>query len=103
MSHDHSSLSGNFRDTSVFDLSQSLIIFNTFFFEKTIGYSVKPTTKNEDGLIVLVLKQKETAVRSNQKNITDTLLKIFNSDQSLAINVESIKPIDEEKTEVRVF
>jgi hypothetical protein len=61
---------------------------------------MKPTNKNEDGLVCLIMKQKEATVRANKKNITDSLHKIFNSDQSLTVNIDSIKVADEEKTEV---
>jgi hypothetical protein len=68
-----------------------------------VGYSIKPTNKNEDGLVCLIMKQKEALVRTNKKNITDSLHKIFNSDQSLTVNIESIKAADEEKTEVKIL
>ncbi len=61
---------------------------------------MKPTNKNEDGLVCLIMKQKEATVRANKKNITDSLHKIFNSDQSLTVNIDSIKAANEDKTEV---
>ena len=70
---------------------------------KTIGYSCKPLYKNEDGLVCLIINQKDTQVRTNQKNITDTLFKVFNSDQSLLIKVEAIKQIAEDKTELTFY
>jgi nuclear pore complex protein Nup54 len=70
---------------------------------KTIGYSCKPLYKNEDGLVCLIINQKDTQVRTNQKNVTDTLFKIFNSDQSLLIKVEAIKQIADDKTELAFY
>lgn len=66
---------------------------------KTIGYSCKPTSKNEDGLVTLEFNKKESDVKTNQKNITDGLHKIFNSDPSLSVVVESIKSLDTDKCE----
>lgn len=71
--------------------------FNRF---KTIGYSCKPSTRNEDGLVCLILNQKEELVKTNQKSISDSLHKIFNSDQTLMVKIETIKPIEESKTEL---
>ncbi len=50
--------------------------------------------------MALIINQKEDFVKTNKKNIQDTLHKIFNNDQSLIINIASIKPNDENKTEV---
>ncbi|CAF0960309.1 unnamed protein product [Brachionus calyciflorus] len=67
---------------------------------KTIGYSCKPTNKNEDGLVCLQFNKKESDVKANQKAITDGLHKIFNSDASLTVMVDQIKPMDTDKTEL---
>ncbi|RNA40897.1 nucleoporin p54 isoform X2 [Brachionus plicatilis] len=67
---------------------------------KTIGYSCKPTSKNEDGLIALQFNKKESDVKNNQKNIVDGLHKIFNSDASLTVQVESVKSLDTDKCEL---
>jgi hypothetical protein len=56
--------------------------------------------KNEDGLICLVINQKEELVKTNQKSIVECLHKIFNSDQALSVVIDSIKPSADEKTEV---
>ncbi len=50
--------------------------------------------------MALILNQKEDLVKTNKKNIQDTLHKIFNNDQSLIINLASIKSSDDNKTEV---
>lgn len=68
---------------------------------KSISYNCKPQYKNEDGLVCLVINQKEDQVRTNEKNITDVLHKTFNSDASLTVKVESIKASDDgAKTEL---
>jgi hypothetical protein len=50
-------------------------------------------------MVCLVVNQKEETVKQNQKGIIDCLTKIFDSDPTLIINIESIKPVDD-KTEV---
>ena len=67
---------------------------------QTIGYSCKPTNKNEDGLMCLIMKQKESIIKTNKKNMIDSLHKIFDSNPSLTVNIDSIKSVDDEKTEV---
>lgn len=62
---------------------------------KSISYNCKPMYKNENGMVNLILNQKEETVRTNQKNVTDVLHKIFNNDQSLAVKIDSIKAIEE--------
>ena len=59
--------------------------------------------KNESGLVCLLINQKEATVKANQKNISETLHKIFNSDKSLTIGIDSIKPSSEDKTEVTSY
>ena len=67
---------------------------------KTIGYSLKTNYKDEDGIICLIFNQKEQNVKTNQKNIQDTLHKIFDSNQALSIVIDSIKPLSEDSTQV---
>lgn len=67
---------------------------------KTIGYSCKPGYKNEDGLVCLIMNKKEQDVKTTQKNIIETMFKIFNSDQSLNVKIDSIKQLNDEKTEL---
>ena len=67
---------------------------------KTIGFSCKPTSKNEDGLVTLQFNKKVTDIKNNEKNVIDGLHRIFNSDPSLNVVVESIKPVDTDKCEL---
>lgn len=67
---------------------------------KTIGYSCKPGYRNEDGLVCLILNKKEQDIRSNQKTLTESLFKIFTSDQSYSVKIDSIKQLNDDKTEV---
>jgi nuclear pore complex protein Nup54 len=70
---------------------------------KTIGYSCMAYNKDEDGLFCLILNEKESVVRANQSNIITNLHKIFNNDQSLTINLKSIKTKIDDQTEVIFF
>lgn len=70
---------------------------------KSISYNCRPTYKNEDGLVCLLIKKPETEVRANEKSICDTLLKSFNNDQSLSVKVEVIKPVAETNNTEFVF
>ena len=67
---------------------------------KSISYNCKPQYRNEDGLVTLLIGQKEEHVKANQSAITDTLLKIFNNDASLGVKVESVKAVEEDKCEL---
>jgi len=52
----------------------------------------------------LVINQKEEFVKTNQKSIIECLHKIFSSDQTLTVVIDSIKPnADENKTEVNAL
>lgn len=70
-------------------------------FFKTIGYSCRPTNKNEDGLVGIILNKKEADVRADQKTIATSLHKIFNSDAALSVVIDSIKSAGDDKCEVR--
>lgn len=66
---------------------------------KTVGYSVKPQHKNEDGLVVCVLNKKEQDVKTNEKSISDSLIKVFAASPSFSLVVDSIRPLMNDKTE----
>lgn len=88
-----------------FVLKKNIYLFDLLllFFDiklKTIGYSCRPTNKNEDGLVGLIINKKEADVRADQKSITTALHKIFNSDAALSVVIESIKPVEDDKCEV---
>ena len=70
---------------------------------KTISYNCKPTYKNENGLVSLLINQKESALATNQKSITDGLHKIFNSEPSLEVKIDSMKACDDDSKTELVF
>lgn len=70
---------------------------------KTISYNCKPLYKNENGLVSLIINQKEEAVIANQKNITDVLHKTFNSDQTLTVKIDNIKSCEDDSQTELVF
>lgn len=88
-----------FYQNSVLDVNKE----NKYTRFKTIGYNSRPTHKEEDGLVSLIVNQKVDLVKTNQKSITDCLHKIFNNDQSLAIKIDSIKQMGDDKTEVIIY
>ncbi|XP_071787665.1 nuclear pore complex protein Nup54-like [Asterias amurensis] len=76
---------------------------NPFCRFKTVGYSVKPTSKDEDGLVILHFKKKEEEIRSLQQQLVDSLFKILGSKATLSVCVESVKQLPDGKTEVVIY
>lgn len=50
-------------------------------------------TKDEDGLVVLVLNKKEADVRAQQQQLVESTHKILGNNQTLAVNVDGVKPL----------
>ncbi|XP_022079496.1 nuclear pore complex protein Nup54-like [Acanthaster planci] len=76
---------------------------NPFCRFKTVGYSVKPTSKDEDGLVILHFKKKEEEIRSLQQQLVDALFKILGSKPTLSVCVEDVKQLPDDKTEVIIY
>lgn len=74
--------------------------FNRF---KTVGYSIKPKSRNADGLVVLLLNKKETEVASNQQQLVDSLFRILGSKPTLSVCVEDVKSVPTNKCEVTIY
>uniref|UniRef100_A0A8C7XL22 Nucleoporin 54 n=1 Tax=Oryzias sinensis TaxID=183150 RepID=A0A8C7XL22_9TELE len=76
---------------------------NPFCRFKAVGYSCIPVSKDEDGLVVLILNKKESDVRAQQQQLVETLHKILGSNQTLSVNVEGVKSLPNDQTEVIVY
>lgn len=60
---------------------------------KAVGYSCVPVSKDEDGLVVLVINKKEADVRAQQQQLVESLHKILGSNQTLTVNVDGVKAL----------
>lgn len=60
---------------------------------KAVGYSCVPVSKDEDGLVVLVINKKEADVRVQQQQLVESLHKILGSNQTLTVNVDGVKAL----------
>ncbi|GAB6019491.1 Nuclear pore complex protein Nup54 [Chamberlinius hualienensis] len=70
---------------------------------KAVGYSCLPTSKNESGLVSLILDKTDIEVRTLQPQLVDGLFKILGSQPTLSVCVEGVKPSAENKAEVTVY
>ncbi|ELW70492.1 Nuclear pore complex protein Nup54 [Tupaia chinensis] len=76
---------------------------NPFCRFKAVGYSCMPNNKDEDGLVVLVFNKKETDIRSQQQQLVESLHKVLGGIQTLTVNVEGIKTLPDDQTEVVIY
>uniref|UniRef100_A0A8D0RD61 54 kDa nucleoporin n=2 Tax=Sus scrofa TaxID=9823 RepID=A0A8D0RD61_PIG len=76
---------------------------NPFCRFKAVGYSCMPNNKDEDGLVVLVFNKKETDIRSQQQQLVESLHKVLGGNQTLTVNVEGIKTLPDDQTEVVIY
>ncbi|KAJ7327224.1 hypothetical protein JRQ81_016983 [Phrynocephalus forsythii] len=76
---------------------------NPFCRFKAVGYSCMPSNKDEDGLIALVFSKKETEIRSQQQQLVESLHKLLGSNQTLSVNVEGVKTMPDDLTEVVIY
>ncbi|XP_041826685.1 nucleoporin p54 isoform X2 [Melanotaenia boesemani] len=76
---------------------------NPFCRFKAVGYSCIPVSKDEDGLVVLVLNKKEADLRAQQQQLVESLHKVLGSNQTLTVNVEGVKALPSDQTEVIVY
>ncbi|XP_060916666.1 nucleoporin p54 isoform X3 [Labrus mixtus] len=76
---------------------------NPFCRFKAVGYSCSPVSKDEDGFVVLVLNKKEADVRALQQQLVESLHKILGSNQSLTVNVDGVKALSSDQTEVIIY
>uniref|UniRef100_A0A8C5LWD2 54 kDa nucleoporin n=1 Tax=Leptobrachium leishanense TaxID=445787 RepID=A0A8C5LWD2_9ANUR len=76
---------------------------NPFCRFKAVGYSCIPSNKDEDGLVALVVNKKESDVRALQQQLVESLHKVLGSNQTLTVNVEGVKTMHDEQTEVVIY
>ncbi|XP_071378226.1 nucleoporin p54 isoform X1 [Centroberyx affinis] len=76
---------------------------NPFCRFKAVGYSCVPVSKDEDGLVVLALNKKEADVRAQQQQLVESLHKVLGSNQMLTVNVEGVKALPNDQTEVIIY
>lgn len=70
--------------------------FVCFFLNQAIGYHMIPQGRNEDGLVVIVLKKKETEVSAAQQQVVDAINKVL-ARPTMSVCVEGIRPIPEDR------
>ena len=58
-----------------------------------MGYSCVPVSKDEDGLVVLILARKEADVRVQQQHLVESLHKVLGNNQTLTVNVDGVKAL----------
>ncbi|XP_029371752.1 nucleoporin p54 isoform X2 [Echeneis naucrates] len=80
-----------------------LTLENPFCRFKAVGYSCVPVSKDEDGLVVLVLNKKEADVRAQQQQLVESLHKVLGSNQTLTVNVDGVKALPSDQTEVIIY
>lgn len=76
---------------------------NPFCRFKAVGYSCIPGNKDEDGLVALCLNKREAEVRAQQQPLVEALFKLLGSNPMLSVNVEGIKALPDDQTEVIVY
>lgn len=76
---------------------------NPFCRFKAVGYSCVPVSKDEDGLVVLVLNKKEADLRAQQQQLVESLHKVLGSNQTLTVNVDGVKALPNDQTEVIIY
>ncbi|XP_043917165.1 nucleoporin p54 isoform X2 [Protopterus annectens] len=76
---------------------------NAFCRFKAVGYSCIPNSKDEDGLVALVFNKKETDIRSHQQQLVESLHKVLGSSQTLTVNVEGVRAMPDDQTEVIIY
>ncbi|KAM6900814.1 nucleoporin p54 isoform 1-T1 [Lycodopsis pacificus] len=76
---------------------------NPFCRFKAVGYSCVPVSKDEDGFVVLHFNRKEADVRAQQQQLVETLHKVLGSNQTLTVNVDGVKALPNDQTEVIIY
>ncbi|XP_060791361.1 nucleoporin p54 isoform X5 [Neoarius graeffei] len=76
---------------------------NPFCRFKAVGFSCIPSSKDEDGLVALVLNKKEVDVRGQQQQLVESLHKLLGGNQTLTVNVEGVKALPDDQTEVIIY
>ncbi|CAJ0919619.1 unnamed protein product [Ranitomeya imitator] len=68
-----------------------------------VGFSCIPNNKDEDGLVELVFNKKEADIRAQQQQLVESLHKVLGGHQTLTVNVEGVKALPDDQTEVIIY
>ena len=66
---------------------------------QAVGYSCMSTSKNRDGLVCINFKKTEAEIKQNQQQVVDSLQKLMGNRQNLAVCVEAVKALPDDKYE----
>lgn len=64
-----------------------------FGVSQAVGYNCVPVSKDEDGLVILIVNKKEAEVRGQQQQLVESLHKVLGSNQTLTVNVDGVKAL----------
>lgn len=73
---------------------------NPFCRFKAVGYSVKLTSDNKEGLVAINFDKKEGDLRQEQSQLVTKLSQILGNKPNLTVNVAGIKPLSDSKSQV---
>ncbi|KAK3913364.1 putative nucleoporin Nup54 [Frankliniella fusca] len=73
---------------------------NPFCRFKAVGYSVKLTADNKEGLVAINFNKKESELRPEQNQLITKLSQLLGNKPNLTVNVAGIKPLSESKSQV---
>ncbi|KAM4810155.1 nucleoporin p54 isoform 2-T2 [Rhinophrynus dorsalis] len=76
---------------------------NPFCRFKAVGFNCISKNKDEDGLVELVFNKKESDIRMQQQQLVESLHKVLGGNQMLTVNVEGVKPLPDDNTEVVIY
>ena len=62
-----------------------------------MGYSCKPSEPDSSGLVALIINKKEQEVKNYQQQLVEALQKLFSFKPNVAVFVEGLKPLPEDK------
>ncbi|CAF1155141.1 unnamed protein product [Adineta ricciae] len=70
---------------------------------KTYSYSVRPRTRDEDGLVALIINQKLADVVSNKDKCIESLHRLcFHNNPNCVIELEGISPLADDRTQMLI-
>lgn len=73
---------------------------NPFCRFKAVGYSVKLSADNKEGLVAVNFNKKESEIRQEQNQLIAKISQILGNKPNLTVNVAGIKPLSESKSQV---
>lgn len=70
---------------------------------KSMGYSRLPGKDNKLGLVALKINKPQSEVEAQKQQIITTLGSIFGSKPNLQVNIDSIKSLEDKKTQIVIY